>query len=132
MAQCTLVASPWQPAAVVDPTGCGDAWRGALLFGSGAGLAALARCAELGNRVGALKIAAAWPTELRPGFHPRVMGALWPPDLPSKSGALDTVLKALPVGHKKTRCRAPGWAWNLPQGLVPVGKGQAAWGFSVV
>ncbi|MCP5984379.1 PfkB family carbohydrate kinase, partial [Klebsiella pneumoniae] len=25
--------APVQPAAVVDPTGCGDAWRGALLFG---------------------------------------------------------------------------------------------------
>ena len=45
-----------QPAAVVDPTGCGDAWRGALLFGLEQGWP-LARCAELGNKVGALKIA---------------------------------------------------------------------------
>jgi adenosine kinase len=41
---------------VVDPTGCGDAFRGALLFGLDRGWP-LARCAELGNRLGALKIA---------------------------------------------------------------------------
>jgi adenosine kinase len=41
---------------VVDPTGCGDAFRGALLYGLERGWA-LARCVELGNRVGALKIA---------------------------------------------------------------------------
>jgi adenosine kinase len=41
---------------VVDPTGCGDAWRGALLFGLERGWP-LARCAELGNRMGAIKIA---------------------------------------------------------------------------
>lgn len=41
---------------VVDPTGCGDAFRGALLFGLEKGWP-LARCAELGNRVGAHKIA---------------------------------------------------------------------------
>ena len=40
---------------VVDPTGCGDAFRGALLFGLEKGWP-LARCAELGNRVGAHKI----------------------------------------------------------------------------
>lgn len=51
----TLVAAH-QPQAVVDPTGCGDAWRGALLFGLERGWE-LARCAELGNRMGALKIA---------------------------------------------------------------------------
>ncbi len=63
-----------QPAAVVAPTGCGDAWRGALLFGLEQGWP-LARCAELGNKVGALKIAQRRTTELCPGFHPRVMGA---------------------------------------------------------
>ena len=41
---------------VVDPTGCGDAFRGALLFGLEKGWSLL-RCAELGNRVGAHKIA---------------------------------------------------------------------------
>lgn len=46
--------------AVVDPTGCGDAFRGALLYGLERGWP-LARCAELGNRVGALKIASAGP-----------------------------------------------------------------------
>jgi len=45
---------------VVDPTGCGDAWRGALLFGLEKGWS-LVRCAELGNRVGALKIASKGP-----------------------------------------------------------------------
>jgi adenosine kinase len=42
--------------AVLDPTGCGDAFRGALLHGLSLGWP-LARCAALGNRVGALKIA---------------------------------------------------------------------------
>jgi adenosine kinase len=42
--------------AVVDPTGCGDAFRGALLFGLEQGWP-LVRCVELGNRLGALKIA---------------------------------------------------------------------------
>lgn len=41
---------------VVDPTGCGDAFRGALLHGLEQGWS-LARCAALGNRVGAQKIA---------------------------------------------------------------------------
>ena len=48
------------PAAVVDPTGCGDAWRGALLYGLEQGWS-LARCAALGNRLGALKIASRGP-----------------------------------------------------------------------
>ena len=43
-------------AALVDPTGCGDAYRGALLFGLEQGWP-LARCAALGNYLGALKIA---------------------------------------------------------------------------
>ena len=43
--------------AVVDPTGCGDAFRGALLHGLSQGWS-LERCVALGNRVGALKIAA--------------------------------------------------------------------------
>ncbi len=42
--------------AVVDPTGCGDAFRGALLYGLERGWP-LPRCTALGNRVGALKIA---------------------------------------------------------------------------
>ena len=45
---------------VVDPTGCGDAWRGALLFGLEQGWD-LAKCAALGNRVGAAKIATRGP-----------------------------------------------------------------------
>ena len=46
--------------AVVDPTGCGDAWRGALLHGLEQGWD-LVRCAELGNRIGARKIAQRGP-----------------------------------------------------------------------
>jgi adenosine kinase len=57
------------PAAVVDPTGCGDAWRGALLFGLERGWS-LARCAELGNRVGALKIAQRGPQSYVLDFQP--------------------------------------------------------------
>lgn len=43
-------------AALVDPTGCGDAFRAALLFGLERGWG-LVRCCALGNRVGATKIA---------------------------------------------------------------------------
>ena len=42
--------------AVLDPTGCGDAFRGALLHGLSKGWP-LARCVALGNQVGAIKIA---------------------------------------------------------------------------
>ncbi len=53
--ECTHIAGV--PAtAVVDPTGCGDAFRGALLYGLQQGWP-LERCIALGNRVGALKIA---------------------------------------------------------------------------
>ena len=62
----TLVA-PVVPKKVVDPTGCGDAWRGALLFGLEQGWP-LVRCAELGNRVGALKIASKGPQNYRLDF----------------------------------------------------------------
>jgi adenosine kinase len=41
---------------VLDPTGCGDAFRGALLYGLERGWT-LERCVSLGNRVGAIKIA---------------------------------------------------------------------------
>jgi adenosine kinase len=41
---------------VLDPTGCGDAFRGALLHGLERGWP-LVDCVELGNRLGALKIA---------------------------------------------------------------------------
>ena len=51
---------PVQPTEVVDPTGCGDAWRGAMLFGLEQGWS-LTRCAALGNRLGALKIASRGP-----------------------------------------------------------------------
>ena len=53
--EMSLVA-PVRALNVVDPTGCGDAFRGALLFGLEQGWS-LARCAELGNHLGALKIA---------------------------------------------------------------------------
>ncbi len=43
-------------ASVVDPTGCGDAYRGALLFGLEKGWP-LERCAALGNHLGSVKIA---------------------------------------------------------------------------
>jgi adenosine kinase len=51
---------PEQPRAIVDPTGCGDAWRGALLHGLEQGWT-LAKCAQLGNKVGAIKIASKGP-----------------------------------------------------------------------
>lgn len=55
----TLVP-PVKARAVVDPTGCGDAYRGALLYGLEQGWS-LARCAALGNRIGSLKIAQRGP-----------------------------------------------------------------------
>jgi adenosine kinase len=58
------VVPPVRAEAVVDPTGCGDAWRGALLFGLEQGWS-LAKCAELGNKVGALKIASRGPQNYR-------------------------------------------------------------------
>lgn len=45
---------------IVDPTGCGDAFRGALLWGLSRGWDVV-RCVELANRVGAVKIACAGP-----------------------------------------------------------------------
>ena len=48
--------APVKAEAVVDPTGCGDAYRAALLYGLERGWS-LQRCAQLGNRVGAIKIA---------------------------------------------------------------------------
>jgi len=47
-------------AAVQDPTGCGDAFRAALLYGLERGWN-LPRCLALGNRVGAIKIAERGP-----------------------------------------------------------------------
>jgi adenosine kinase len=43
-------------AEIVDPTGCGDAFRAALLYGIERDWP-LVRCIELGNRIGAIKIA---------------------------------------------------------------------------
>ncbi|WP_287983962.1 carbohydrate kinase family protein [Diaphorobacter sp.] len=60
---------PVQPAQVVDPTGCGDAWRGGLLYGLEKGWT-LARCAQLGNRLGALKIAQRGPQNYQLDFQP--------------------------------------------------------------
>ncbi len=54
------VVPPVKPHEVVDPTGCGDAWRGALLYGLEQGWA-LERCAQLGNQVGAIKVASRGP-----------------------------------------------------------------------
>ncbi len=45
-----------QATEVLDPTGCGDAFRAALLFGLERDWT-LQRCVELGNKLGALKIA---------------------------------------------------------------------------
>ena len=47
--------APVVASSVIDPTGCGDAWRGALLFGLEQGWS-MAKCAALGNKVAAIKI----------------------------------------------------------------------------
>jgi adenosine kinase len=51
-------------ASVVDPTGCGDAFRAALLYGLERDWP-LERCARLGNHLGALKIAERGPQNHR-------------------------------------------------------------------
>ncbi len=51
---------PVTPATVVDPTGCGDAYRAALLYGLEQGWS-LERCAALGSHMGAWKIAQRGP-----------------------------------------------------------------------
>jgi adenosine kinase len=48
--------APVKATAIVDPTGCGDAFRAALLFGIERGWS-LVRSCTLGNQVGAIKIA---------------------------------------------------------------------------
>ena len=57
--ECTRIPGV-KAEAVLDPTGCGDAFRAALLYGLERGWD-LARCAVLGNRLGALKIATQGP-----------------------------------------------------------------------
>ena len=54
--QSSTLVQANQPENVMDPTGCGDAWRGGLLFGLEQGWS-LNRCALLGNQLAALKIA---------------------------------------------------------------------------
>lgn len=54
------IVPPVKAQAAVDPTGCGDAWRGALLFGLEKGWS-LEKCAHLGNQVGSIKIASKGP-----------------------------------------------------------------------
>ena len=56
---CTRVEAV-QAEAIVDPTGCGDAFRSALLYGLEREWD-LVRAARLGNRVGSIKIATAGP-----------------------------------------------------------------------
>ena len=58
--------------AVVDPTGCGDSWRGGLLWGLENGRS-LRECVVLGNRMGALKIAARGPQNYTLDFDPAAL-----------------------------------------------------------
>ena len=58
--------------AVVDPTGCGDAWRGGLLWGLEHGKS-LAECVQLGNRMGALKIGSKGPQNYTLDFDPQAL-----------------------------------------------------------
>jgi adenosine kinase len=53
--QCTRVPGE-RASAIVDPTGCGDAFRAALLYGLAHGWG-VEQAARLGNRMGAAKIA---------------------------------------------------------------------------
>ena len=58
--------------AVVDPTGCGDAWRGGLLWGL-EHRKSLAECVQLGNRMGALKIGSKGPQNYTLDFDPQAL-----------------------------------------------------------
>lgn len=66
----TLVP-PVTAAAVVDPTGCGDAYRGGLLYGLERGWS-LEKSAALGNRMGSHKIAHRGPQNYT--VSPQAMG----------------------------------------------------------
>jgi adenosine kinase len=66
----TLVP-PVTAAAVVDPTGCGDAYRGGLLYGLERGWS-LEKSAALGNRMGSHKIAHRGPQNYT--VSPQTMG----------------------------------------------------------
>ena len=61
-----------QAKAVVDPTGCGDAWRAGLLWGLENGRS-LEQCVQIGNRLGALKIAARGPQNYELDFDPTAL-----------------------------------------------------------
>jgi adenosine kinase len=52
---CARIAG-YEAREIADPTGCGDAFRGGLVYGLERGWE-LRRCVDLGNRIGALKIA---------------------------------------------------------------------------
>jgi adenosine kinase len=52
--------APTQAERVVDPTGCGDAYRAGVLYGLERGWS-LIDCAQLGGRLGAIKIASQGP-----------------------------------------------------------------------
>ena len=67
----TLVP-PVKAAAVVDPTGCGDAYRGGLLYGLERGWS-LEKSAALGNRMGSHKIAHRGPQNYT--VEPQAFGA---------------------------------------------------------
>lgn len=58
---------------VLDPTGCGDAWRGAFLYGLGKAWP-LTQCALLGNHLGALKVASKGPQNYQ--LSPQVQALL--------------------------------------------------------
>jgi adenosine kinase len=49
---------------IADPTGCGDAFRAALLYGLERGWP-LEQCVKVGNRIGAIKIASRGPQNHR-------------------------------------------------------------------
>lgn len=68
------LVAPVKAQHVVDPTGCGDAWRGALLYGLERGWS-LTKCAALGNRVGALKVASKGPQNYTLDFDPATFAA---------------------------------------------------------
>lgn len=68
------LVAPVKAQQVVDPTGCGDAWRGALLYGLEKGWP-LSKCAALGNRVGAIKVATKGPQNYVLDFDPATFEA---------------------------------------------------------
>ena len=97
---------------VLDPTGCGDAFRAALLYGLERDWP-LERCAALGNRIGAIKIAQPRRPESCAGSHgTRTRLDLSQVSAPAAEEQSDHGYPSLAHLRTRRRCSSaarPGW-----------------------